>query len=708
MKNDKHISELISKSLRTRLDDNENQEVEEYLKSNSETRTFAKLSTAIHESVATMGVMAEKGESSIAMPEGAKSRLKDSVASFLKDPSGFIVESVDESALRKTGEFVPVETMADERMILGVEGPQSGEVKKFSSRLRLIRQLGEGGLGSVWLARDEKLRRNVAVKQMNTASMEVPSNWQRFRREAEITGHLEHPNIVPLYQYGIDATTNEPFYAMRFVGKRTLADAIMEYHDRREAGEVRELELHRLLGSFLDVCQAIAYAHSRGVIHRDLKPENVALDNFGQVIVLDWGLAKLVEDSDLINQLPEDSMLEDSALAKTMVGEVIGTPMFMAPEQAAGDLDSIDERTDIYGLGAILFSILTGLAPHESSTRMLPSESKSPTMQEILKWIIESESPRPRDFVPSVPRELEKICMKAMSKKSFARFDSASDLADSVERWIAGQSEKQTRYETMRMEGRELRADMEATVRDLESNARFMLRLPPVQELIQAENDEEVAAWRERLAVIFKGLLSAKPDYQNIAFCRVDGDKFTEIVRVGRVRSEHSTIRAIPKSRLRTAATPEHIQKIIMRNPEEVLSGLVCDPMCELSVCDQAMLVAGVPVYDEKTEEPYGVIMIDCDIERVFEKQMSRRLMACEVVAACETHQIMMHNKDRRMLEETRRQPVALALPKFTSAVEALKTQSEYIDETDQEVYGARLWLIPNVHGLMYLLSNSD
>jgi len=452
MINDKSASELVSKSMRTRLSESEAKEVRKHLDSNQETRNFAKVATVIDESISILADSAEQGDVRVGpgLSGAAKERLKDSVGKAILHESSrsqqlksATTSSTDEPDLsKKTDRYLAV---ADE---LSVATSTAGDTKSYSAKFTLVRKLGEGGLGSVWLARDDKLRRNVAIKQMNASSLESPQNWQRFHREAEITGHLEHPNIVPLYQFGIDSTTNEPFYAMRFVGKRTLNDAIDEYHERRISDEEDELGLHRLLRSFLDVCQAVAYAHSRGVIHRDLKPENIALDNFGQVIVLDWGLAKLIENGDLSTQVSDETSIADEALAKTMVGEVIGTPLYMAPEQASGDLDNIDERTDI-GLGAILFAILTGLAPHENSRRAQAKEKVD--FREVLRSIVDDETPQPRQFVDSVPRELEKICVKAMAKKRYARFESAVELADRVERWMAGQSQKQSRYETMRM-----------------------------------------------------------------------------------------------------------------------------------------------------------------------------------------------------------------------------------------------------------------
>ena len=273
-----------------------------------------------------------------------------------------------------------------------------GDARQLESRYSLIRKIGQGGLGDVWLARDERLKRNVAIKEMNRSAIRSEKAWLRFNREAEITGQLEHPNVVPLYQSCTDPATDEPFYAMRFVGKRTLADAIAEYHERCNIGTCDPLILHRLLTAFLDVCQAIAYAHSRGVIHRDLKPGNVALDNFGQVIVLDWGLAKLIDDGELGVQLSGENQVSDSVLAETMAGEAIGTPLYMAPEQAAGDLNAIDHKTDIYGLGAIMFAILTGYPPHEKSSH---SENGHLPIEQVLKVIAKNETPSPRDYANS-------------------------------------------------------------------------------------------------------------------------------------------------------------------------------------------------------------------------------------------------------------------------------------------------------------------
>ncbi len=690
MINEKTASELISKSLRQALTEDEAAQVNEHLGDHDHSRNFAKLSRVIQDSVVSIAQSSLAGGTGFApaMPDDMRERLKSSVS------------KAAEQKLNHSSEF----GAGIERTIAlaGVE-PEAGDERKLVSNFTLIRKLGEGGLGRVWMARDEKLNRNVAIKEMNFSGVESQKAWQRFRREAEITGHLEHPNVVPLYLYGMDQLTGEPFYAMRFVGKRSLADAIIEYHELKQEGRVEvELGMHRLLSAFLDVCQAIAYAHSRGVVHRDLKPENVALDSFGQVIVLDWGLAKLLDEGELALKLDQISELNESALAQTLVGEVIGTPLYMAPEQAAGDLDSIDERTDVYGLGAILFAILTGCAPHENNSASTAAKVR---IQDVLNEIAQGKTPRPKDFAPDISCDLEAICIKAMSPRPFARHERVTELANEVERWMAGQSGKQSRYKNLRMEGRELRADLQSTVRDLEINARFMSRLPPIQEMISHPSEEEFANWRKRLASIFNGLLGTNSDYQNIVFCRVDGSQFTELVRVERHSTDLANIRSIPKSRLRTADVSKFIENVIELKPEEVVTSLICDPFCDKSTgCDSVRLVAAVPVYDSETEEPFGCVMIDCDIDRVMRRQMSRRSSASEIVIACDVHQVMMRSESGRISEDSLGKPINEEVPHFVEAISALQNQLEFIDERNVEVYGARLWLRPNQHGLMYLL----
>jgi serine/threonine protein kinase len=213
---------------------------------------------------------------------------------------------------------------------------------------------------------------------------------------------------------------------MRFVRGRTLAEAISTYHERRRRGEAGPLELRELLGSFVGMCNAVAYAHSQGVLHRDLKPANVVLGDYGEVIVLDWGLARLMEEKEA-----DASPLEVPAqneVAATVAGQVLGTPAYMAPEQAEGRLDLLSPATDVYGLGATLYELLTDRLPFTGRDTM-----------GLLRQVIH-EPPAPvRSAVPETPRALEAVCLKALAKKPGERYATAKELASEVQHWLAGE-----------------------------------------------------------------------------------------------------------------------------------------------------------------------------------------------------------------------------------------------------------------------------
>lgn len=236
-------------------------------------------------------------------------------------------------------------------------------------RYELKRLHATGGIGRVWLAHDKVMGRDVALKDLRPErSSNDLSVRNRFVQEARITGQLEHPGIVPVYELADRSETREPFYTMRFVKGRTLADAVAAYHRARQKKEEESFDLVTLLNAFVTVCKAVAFAHSRGIIHRDLKGQNVVVGDYGEVVLLDWGLAKDLSDvatdyRPAIDRNPE--ALDDLRL--TMEGEAVGTPAYMSPEQATGQIERIDDRTDVYGLGAMLYEILTGQPPFTGS-----------------------------------------------------------------------------------------------------------------------------------------------------------------------------------------------------------------------------------------------------------------------------------------------------------------------------------------------------
>ena len=283
-----------------------------------------------------------------------------------------------------------------------------------------------GGIGRIWLARDGRMGRDVALKELRPEQADDAMHRARFLREAQITGQLEHPGIVPVYELARRPETGQPFYTMRFVKGRTLSDAAKAHHQKRAAGQADSLEFSTLLNAFVVVCKTVAYAHSRGVIHRDLKGQNIIVGDFGEVVVLDWGLAKLVDRIDEQDQTPAVS-LDYHAAGKvdlTMQGDTLGTPAYMAPEQAAGRLGLIDRRTDVYGLGAILYHLLTGKPPFSGAN-----------VTEVLRKV-ESEDPvPPQQLWAETPPTLQAACLRALAKQPAARFASAGELAQEVEQW---------------------------------------------------------------------------------------------------------------------------------------------------------------------------------------------------------------------------------------------------------------------------------
>jgi serine/threonine-protein kinase len=295
-----------------------------------------------------------------------------------------------------------------------------------AERYHLTRLHATGGIGRVWLARDEGLAREVALKEIRPERANHPTAEARFLREARITGQLEHPSIVPIYELGRRSAGMGLFYAMRFVRGRTLEEAAADYHARQSRGEAARPQLRELLTALVGVCNAVAFAHSRGVLHRDLKPQNVVLGDYGEVIVLDWGLARLTGQPDSADDAVSDADATDSADAETREGQVLGTPAYMAPEQAEGRLDRLGPATDVYGLGAILYEILTGQPPFTGSDT-----------EPVLDRVIHSAPVRPRRVVPATPPALEAACLKALAKNPAGRYASAKDLAADLQHWLA-------------------------------------------------------------------------------------------------------------------------------------------------------------------------------------------------------------------------------------------------------------------------------
>jgi tetratricopeptide (TPR) repeat protein len=302
-----------------------------------------------------------------------------------------------------------------------------------SQRYQARRLHRQGGLGAVWLARDTLLGRDVAVKSIRPDRKATPQQLARFVHEARVTGQLEHPGIVPLYDLiptadtdtapGTEATRG-PRYVMRFVTGQTLTEAAADYQRKQAAGTATRLDLAALLDAVVAVCRAISYAHSRDVLHRDLKGLNVVLGGFGEVFLLDWGLAKTATDDSATASAIGNEGTATGACVLTQAGAVVGTPAFMAPEVAAGQ--PATKLSDVYGLGAILYEVLTSRAPHGGGSAA-----------EVLKRAGAADPPLVRATNPSVPAALEAVCRKAMARNPADRYASAEELSTDVRRWLA-------------------------------------------------------------------------------------------------------------------------------------------------------------------------------------------------------------------------------------------------------------------------------
>ena len=355
-------------------------------------------------------------------------------------------------------------------------------------RFQLLGELGRGGMGRILEARDPEIRRNVAVKVIVDPTRVGEAQLARFVAEAQITGQLQHPNIVPVHEMGV-TPQGDLFFVMKKVEGRSLRQVLAALRDGDES-TTKEWSRTRLLHAFIQVCNAVAYAHDRGVLHRDLKPDNVMLGPFGEVLVMDWGVARLVGDTTEV--LARES-IERTTVARTMDGAAIGTPGFMSPEQGLGELHKLDGRSDVWSLGAVLYEVLT-----------LQPAYTGPNVYAVMYAAVGGLPKDPRARAPerNVPEEIAQVCLQALAREREDRFATATELATAVEAFLAGSKRREAalrhvaeaeaawaRYGALATEREELEAREKALDEALEPWASL-------------EEKAQVRATRRRLAAI--------------------------------------------------------------------------------------------------------------------------------------------------------------------------------------------------------------
>ncbi|MDD3118911.1 MAG: serine/threonine-protein kinase, partial [Victivallales bacterium] len=323
------------------------------------------------------------------------------------------------AALSSGDEFISFDEI---RRLIGADEPVAS-LKEFTG----IRSLGSGGLGTVHAASERVLKREIAIKVLRPSFRCRRRPVGRIVREAIVTAQIEHPNIVPVHAMGVLDDVGV-YFTMKKVSGETLQQ-VLEKLAADDRGYRERYPASRLLEIFISVCQGMAYAHSKGVIHRDLKPSNIMLGEYGEVMVMDWGLVKFEGEVEVADKFGVYSETHGEKML-TLDGTIAGTPLFMSPEQAAGRAAEVDQRSDVYGLGVILYDILT--------YRQSPFRDDD-SVNDILRRVVRGDFPPPcKAASHHVPRELEAICLKAMQRDRAQRYATVLDLVKDIRCYIEG------------------------------------------------------------------------------------------------------------------------------------------------------------------------------------------------------------------------------------------------------------------------------
>ncbi|MBD3674335.1 MAG: serine/threonine protein kinase [Planctomycetaceae bacterium] len=300
--------------------------------------------------------------------------------------------------------------------------------KYFSNgftRYATFKPMAKGGKAELYSCLDKNLGRQVAFKTLHRSISDDEYERRRFIREARVTAQLQHPNTVPVYDIGVDVE-GKLYFTMKKVEGETLRDVINQLQQNDEEAAAT-YTLERILGVLIQVCNALSYAHAHGVVHRDVKPANILVGFFGEVVLLDWGVAKVwdipkAEEERITKEQSIPSSSSDQELDRlTGTGKRPGTPLYMSPEQVEGT--EIDERTDVYSMGVVLYELLT-----------LQDASRGKTVKDTFHNIVNVVPPNAREAAPErdIPQPLEEICMKALQKKKEDRYQSMLEFIDAI------------------------------------------------------------------------------------------------------------------------------------------------------------------------------------------------------------------------------------------------------------------------------------
>ncbi|BBM83052.1 serine/threonine protein kinase [Candidatus Uabimicrobium amorphum] len=301
-------------------------------------------------------------------------------------------------------------------------GPPGKEPRPvMGGKYDVIHEINRGGMGRILLWKDRDIQRVVASKMLLSENQKSPETLQRFFEEGQITGQLEHPNIVPIHEMGLDG--NNLYFTMKYVKGKSLHQLI-QHITKNSDHEWTQGKMFRI---FQGICDAIDYAHSKSVIHRDLKPANIMIGNFGEVMVMDWGLAKVVgQGTEVFSDDPVTTLRREGGF-QTITGQIAGTPLYMSPEQARGEIDNIDHRSDIYALGTILYEMLTG-------ERCVKGNSPAQILATVSQGK-QSEIPK-KGLFGTIPRELRAILKKTMAFAAENRYQNVKELSQDIQRFL--------------------------------------------------------------------------------------------------------------------------------------------------------------------------------------------------------------------------------------------------------------------------------